>query len=406
MSNKDFKENIITIKDIDDISEFNSNFYSKEVTKYEFINCTFKKEFIFEYNQNIKTEFIFRKCTFEKEFEFNILNINADIVLDKTIHYNRIIFKGNFNNKIYINNIVMNNISNIEFLSHPDKVNTYEDIRLLNSTIRELSFNGININNLNICDMKNINELNICGVIIDSKLEVFNIDLIENLKLFNINFSEGSKILFENLIISYLDLENLTQDVKHMLFHNIEITQELILNKVGFNNTYFNDFDISKAVKKIEKTSFINSSLNSIYWGNIFKIEARQDIFRQLKFVYDSQGNHIEANNFYIMEMSKYQNNISSKNISEKVIFLFNNFVSGFGKSWIKPFAIYILLGFFFTLSIYNSDDEFFKLLVNSYNPIDKNIIENYSIYGLLYKIFSGLILYHLIIAFRRQTKR
>ena len=63
--------------------------------------------------------------------------------------------------------------------------------------------------------------------------------------------------------------------------------------------------------------------------GEIFQIQASQDMFRQLKFVNDNQGNHIQANLFYTMEMEKYKSvvldnkNWFSNCWQEKLIFLF-----------------------------------------------------------------------------------
>jgi hypothetical protein len=247
-------------------------------------------------------------------------------------------------------------------------------------------------------------------MIISNKLDIVNIEDISKLNLDNVDFEENSKNRIENLIVNNFILKKVSQDTKYIQFHHILVQNKFICKRIELKNTYFNDFDISRAYKKIEKTSFIDSHLNSIEWGNIDKIKTTQDIFRQLKFVNDKQGNHIEANNFYMMEMKKYKDTIIKKNFQDKIIFYFNETISDFGQSWIKPFGFYLVFGLLFSILMYNcfpiDNIGFFEILVDSYNPISKNIIDNYSFGGLVYKIISGLIIYQLVMALKRQTKR
>jgi hypothetical protein len=188
------------------------------------------------------------------------------------------------------------------------------------------------------------------------------------------------------------------------------VKNQFVSNTVEYRNSYFSYFDLQNATIHIDKVSFIDSSLNSIKWGKITKINASQEIFRQLKSIYDAQRDHIQANEFYSMEMRKYSEKVSIYQISEYIVFTFNKRISNFGQSWIRPLSIYLIAGIIFSqlmchFFVCNGID-FSTLIVYAYNPMDKYIIQTYGLVGLIYKIFSGLILYHLVIAFRRQTRR
>jgi len=417
------KNNIVSIKG-KTIDNSDMNFYNSEIKLYYFYDCTFTKDFDFYPNEKeIETEFKFDKCVFTGNIDFNAphCDFKSSIVFISTTHDNShnslLRFHATFSERIFIKNIKFKELLNIEFSSLPDKERLYHSIiiRDCNQTIDEISFDGIKVEELIIRD-SHINNISLEKMIISNKLDIVNIKNISELKLDNVDFEENSKNRIENLTVNDFILKKVSQDAKYIQFHHILVQNKFICKRIELKNTYFNDFDISKADKSIQKTSFIDAHLNSIEWGKIDKIKTTQDIFRQLKFVNDKQGNHIEANTFYMMEMKKYKDTIKEKNFQDKIVFYFNETISDFGQSWIKPFVIYLVFGLLFSILMYAclpiKDDitgkniEFFKILVDSFNPISKDIIKNYSLGGLIYKVISGLILYQFIMALKRQTKR
>jgi len=204
--------------------------------------------------------------------------------------------------------------------------------------------------------------------------------------------------------------------------------------------------------------------------GEIFQIQASQDMFRQLKFVNDNQGNHIQANLFYTMEMEKYKSvvldnkNWFSNCWQEKLIFLFGKKLSNFGQSWFLPLLWIMIFNLFFFASIHLAKDisinipisfvilitcwifigrlpyelslkketnfytmqhisiilalsmiiylfEFGSLndlaiFMNIKMPSKDSIYSNFLYIWLLNKFITGFIVYHFIIALRRQTRR
>jgi len=480
MSFKDYwdelplKDGTITITKDNSIPKFDYTCYDKKVKEYSFTDCTFIDEFMFDSYEEVNTEFTFKRCIFKEQIEFNVENgkLNNILAFDSTVHEKWIEFKGTFLARIFIRNITFTDYANIKFSSPVDKKTLYEDIVILNSKskLEEISFTGIQINKLLIQDVSNINKIKLSNIDIQSKLTLTDMKNLHDLKLYNVDFLENSKILFENLNINSFNIEKVSQDAKFIQFHHIDILENFISDRVEFKNTYFNDFDIAKTIKKIEKTSFLDSHLNSVKWGKIFKIQATQDIFRQLKFVNDNQGNHIEANLFYTMEMEKYKSDILDNKSwlsnwwQDKLIFLFGKKLSNFGQSWFLPFLWILIFNLFFYVYIHLAKDisinipisfviiitswifigklpyelsskkeinfytmqhmsiilalsliiylfEFGSLndlaiFMNIKIPIKDSIYDNFLYIWMLNKFITGFIVYHFIIALRRQTRR
>ncbi len=473
-SNLAHKNGIVSITKDNNIPKFDYTCYDKEVKEYNFTDCTFIDEFIFDSSEEIKTKFTFKKCTFKEQIEFNVENgkLNNILAFDSTVHEKWIKFNGTFLARIFIRNITFTDYPNIEFSSPIDKKTLYEDIVILNSKshLEEISFTGIKINKLRIQDILDIDKITLFDTDISTKLTLADMEILHNLKLYNVDFLENSKILFENLKMNSFNIEKISQDAKFIQFHHIDILENFISDRVEFKNTYFNDFNIAEASKKIEKTSFLDSHLNSVKWGKIFQIQASQDIFRQLKFVNDNQGNHIEANLFYTMEMEKYKNDILDNKgwfsnwWQEKLIFLFGRKLSNFGQSWFLPFLwilisnlslyVYIHLAkdvninflISFLILIYSwifigrlphallfeKEMNFYTMqhisiilalsliiylfkfgslndlaiFMNIKMPSEDSIYTDFLHIWLINKFITGFIVYHFIIALRRQTRR
>jgi len=467
-------DGIVTITKDNNIPKFDYTCYNQKVKEYRFTDSTFLDEFMFNSSEEVNTKFTFRKCTFKEQIEFNVENgkLNCILVFDSTVHEKWIKFNGTFLARIFIRNIAFTDYTYIDFSSPIDKKTLYEDIVILNSKshLEKISFTGIEINKLLIQNISNIDKITLFDTDILSKLTLTDMEISHDLKLYNVDFLESSKILFENLEIDSFNIEKISQDAKFIQFHHIDILENFISDRVEFKNTYFNDFNIAKATKRIEKTSFLDSHLNSVKWGKIFQIQASQDIFRQLKFVNDNQGNHIEANLFYTMEMEKYKSDILDNKTwfsnwwQEKLIFLFGKKLSNFGQSWFLPFLWILISNLFFYVYVYLAQNVScnipfsFIILITSWTfigrlpyklsigkeinfytmqhisiilalsliiylfkfgslndlsifmnikmPSNDSVYANFLHIWMLNKFITGFIVYHFIIALRRQTRR
>lgn len=177
--------------------------------------------------------------------------------------------------------------------------------------------------------------------------------------------------------------------------------------------------DISEAKKVISKTSFIDAHLSDIKWGDISTaIDANQSTFRQLKFVNDSQGSYIEANDFYMMEMKEYKQSLKDKKgfVQEKFVFWLSEKISNFGQSWIKPLFLILLsnASFYYIartyqyciLKVENLTCNMDSIVRFAGFKIPTNGFDGVLFFWLLNKIVVGILFYYLIVALKRKTKR
>jgi hypothetical protein len=108
--------------------------------------------------------------------------------------------------------------------------------------------------------------------------------------------------------------------------------------------------------------------------------------------------------------MVSFANTKEAKGFEKDAIFSFSECFSNFGQSWIRPLVWYIFIGLIFTIFVCifsdTKDTKYLDVFVNALNPIDRETIKNYHIFGLIYKVFSGLLIYQIVIALKRQTKR
>lgn len=153
-------------------------------------------------------------------------------------------------------------------------------------------------------------------------------------------------------------LEKLSQKADYLQFNSIKVLNALKFYKVEFNNTYFNDFNIENITNKvkIEKTSFLGAKFNSFEWGNISIINASRDTFRQLKYVLDEQKDYIQANNFFVMEMKKYKEELKNKSNAywqDKFVFFLNEKISDFGRSWFLSVLWFLFISLFIIIVNY-----------------------------------------------------
>ncbi|WP_419769910.1 MAG: hypothetical protein ACNI3C_11315 [Candidatus Marinarcus sp.] len=339
---------------------------------YYFDNCTFIDDFIIDLkleDKHMKKDFNFSQCTFKGTFEIksDSAGIDGTINIGGTKHFDDIKFEGD-----YFKSVIIDNINHS--LHHKKKV----DIKFSpNLIIRHMFFDSIifrhldkaMVNNIlfvyikakNIYigrkayDRSNINELKIQN----SLLEQFSIS-DSNIKEFKIkesHFINNSRINIENIKFNNFILDGLYQDSEKIYFNQIEISDKFLLNKADLHETVFESFKISSdAEKEINDSSFINAHLNSIEWGNINSIKSSRNVFRQLKSLSDQKANYIDANNFFVKEMKEYKKELLTKMWfsswwEEKFIFLMNEQISYFGKSWFQSLVwLFIVSLVFFNI--------------------------------------------------------
>jgi len=357
----------------------------KKIKDLDFRDCTFVDvfELIGEDNDIKLKKLAFNNCSFNDTLYLYDLDIEylslLHIKLKKTCTLNH----------LDLNSGEIMDISSIDNKSTTfsiSSVNVLEKLELWKSKDENISLQ-INSGKFNELEL---NELTIKNIHFEhsklSKLKITKSSL-DILHLFQVDFKSDSKILFEHIEVDNFTLKNISQDSKYIQFNHINISKKLDIDKTEFRNTYFNDFNLSNANVNINKVSFMNSHLNSIEWGNISRIKAGRDIFRELKYIYDEHANYIEANNFFTMEMESYKKELDNKSFfsnywQEKLVFLLNKKISNFSQSWFLP-----LLWIFITnLSFFI----FIKISLNNYNHMELLV----SIMTVISSLIFGRIVY------------
>ncbi|QKJ23982.1 hypothetical protein [Poseidonibacter lekithochrous] len=386
----------------------------------------------------------------------NILTISNQKELEKVYtgdtllipkDYHTIVFKENIftnsfftnsinyhNNEIQLTMIFENCIFKKDFRIELKKEDDFKLKKLIITSDEQKEFNEFILENIEIEKFS---------------FKEYNCKLI---KLYNIDFVENSKVLFENIITDRLHLEKISQDSKFIQFHQVTVKKHFFSERVEFKNTYFNDFKLDNAESiELIKTSFIDSHLNSVIWGDLIRIKAKKDIIRQLKFVNDSIGNHIEGNKFFAEEMRLHEIDIKKESgyTLDKFVLFFNKQISNFGQNWLLPLLWTFVITFF--LLLFKSDNvilllltiigfllldhycqnnisksyKLFEILVIfifiyfindhevidivklvSFKPFYKDGEDEYLIYWAIHKILIAFPLYHFTISLRRLTRR
>ena len=441
----------------------------KKFGHYTFTDCIFKDNFILKRNsKNDESDYSpieFISSVFEKDLRYLGLSSEFDIIsLDKCTIKKSIKIDGKYDD-IKISNTDVSELLEIGSIFS-------SKIKLENISLSNLNLNNLKLSKYNTLEKLYFNNLIIKRNFTVNSLKIkewyLNNSSINSLYFYNIGFIDDSNIYFEELKIKDFKVESLQHNTKNIQFNHVFLENSFDVEKANFSNLTFNDFDISRARKRLDKVSFIDSILNSIKWGNISKIESTKDIFRQLKFVNDKQANYIDANNFYSMEMKKHKEDLRnyswfSNYWQEKFIFALNEKISNFGQSWfmvilwimmvnLTVFSIYKLFKFDFVLSdllvsfiilivsfilglgikekfsnkklslytlpyifligaiiccLYYFQIGSAKELIQFISfKLNENDTSEYLIFWMINKSIFGFLVYHLVVSLRRQTRR
>jgi len=412
--------------------------YEELLYRYTYYSCHFYDNFL-DYEgignpKKVTIEINFLHTTFEHNLEFqrSSSSYNKAIRLYKCTIGNDIIFKSNFD-EVILEEIEVKNI----FLNTHDGLGSgnlalsgvYNKFVVRdNSQIDGIyTDNKATIKEFIIKDLgSKINDLSLNKIDIE-KLFLKNIQA-GKIKISNMNFLENSKVALENIIIDSFGIKKILQDSEYIKFNNIEVLEEFSCESVEFRNTYFNDFNVEGATKNLSTTSFIDSHMNNVKWGEISKIIAPEYMFRQLKVINDKHANYVEANKFYAMEMKVHEEDLFSGKVKssrqEKFVFWINKLVSNFGQSFLRPLGWIVVFAILYAVIIYGNEQRWLENIfpiasrclndivyilnypIKNIPPLEKLVKEDFEFMSLIFYIIFSVLIWQTIVALKRYTKR
>lgn len=398
------------------------NFNQKEVfingSSIEFYCCTFhcdiEKNFHHNFFKNYSNEIdVFSECLFEDSILFNGINFSESNI--NSLFYNCI-----FDKQIIIEHSTIT-FDIFRFYHH---IGTPTSEKIDVDKFRKIKY--LNIRNCKfekkfILNNFKINELYILDSIFQDKLEIKN--------------SQCKKFEFKNSNVEKVS------DFFESHFDRFEMSKSIFRDFAGFENTIFGTKEFGKATfTYVTFMSFANFRGATFNFGldlsntnlkespnflgiNILLDNTNRETFRIIKNSFDKNGNHIEANNYFIREMNAYKSELkgSKGNCSKKFIIYLNSLISSFGQSYLRPLFILLV-----SIAIYNiliywqqcyfiSEDSAFYPLVNILNNASRNFfpfarfIEDHQgreFISLLFYIWFSILIWQIVVAVKRHTIR
>ena len=156
-------------------------------------------------------------------------------------------------------------------------------------------------------------------------------------------------------------------------------------------------------------------------------LNTDRETFRIIKNSFDQSGNYIEGNKFFSDEMKKYKEELKKKpwknHVQEKIVFLFNDKISNFGKNYIQPIAwiLFFVICYNFIsygyeknyLYSYPSLNPYIRYITDLLNdgvktikPLEKILKEGMEFISLLFYIIFSILIWQTVVALKRHTKR
>lgn len=326
-------------------------------------------------------------------------------------------FNGNQTEQIILNDIIAKDFFRISgfdtsldilTINVTSKLNGVFDFSGFNNT--NCSFKGSNINaTINLVDFK-IDSIHLDKFINHNNISFTNIKGSNEKSIFKIRDSN-----LKNCNIINVDLTSF----KNIEIENSALTDTNFINTIWFKHTQLNNH-LTKETGYYAKT---------------------REVYRQLKFALEKQGDRIQALNFKHLEMHTFKEDLFSKYKWHQRIFNQDRFIlwvgqtNNFGQSWLKPVGIFALFLFplYFLIMVGLSEKlhytfhfnyssvqttisefgKYFYAIPDLINPVHslKKLFPTHEIPALTYwldfllKLISSFFIFQTIAAFRKYMK-
>lgn len=394
-------------KKIDDDIEL-----SKETRKVFFDTCVFFNDFsIYPFKGWTEDDTIFRNCTFKgkiivkKSDKLNL--INCDIFCGGTFSEDVIISGIDLNGRVFNQNKYLKDIYKIEINSNFIITNCNFE--------KKITLNNLKIKKILIKDSVFKEKLEIkC-----SEFESFEFKNSNVIKVFT-----GLESIFVRFQIKEAVFEDFVGFEKAKFGKQNSFQEEYISNFIYATFRSFSSFRDAKFYSGLDLSRINLKEQPNFFQTEISGNNTNRETFRIIKNSFDKNGNHIEANNYFIQEMKAYKRELKKgedNRYSEKIVIYLNEWISSFGQSYWRPIRILILSIILYNLCFYLqkyyfvSEQSKFYWLVNFANQSSKNFLpfvnflkekQGMEFISLLFYIWFSVLIWQIVVAIKRHTIR
>ena len=296
---------------------------------------------IYSQIQLINTRFVqifFRDCTIK--IINQIINLPHFITFDTS---NIVIYIDKSINRVDINSSSFRNcyFKNLSILLGPNESIKKFNINLTNQRIEMLQLQDLEINENNNntfiiknCEINRI-ELNNIKSNIDITLDGINSDFSDTQT--QLRLMEST---FNNRFILINSFFNTNFELNSVSFNDDTSFQGLNIKEINLDTTFFkSDKNVNFSELLIKDHEKLNRSTS-----------------RKIKHLLERDNNKIESNYFHSYEMMARKKELNKKDVNDRIIFKLNEQVSNYGLNWNLPLFWMLLIGLYFTGLLYGKE--------------------------------------------------
>lgn len=378
-----------------------------------FQNCVFHNWFYLTPIRILKnsTNSLFSEC----EFKDKLTVKNSEI---KDVFESSLFSGGRFSSLIYLDGA---KFKSEPFLELNDKSFVNTTLKIFNCTFEGIvKLNKVTLNSLQIDDTNFLSSFEITNIRVGRFLCVntemqgvfnafeshFSYAKFERVKFYDVaDFEKAEFGEADKIVIASYPVTAIFKFVTFMTASNFK--------KANFY--YGLDFE---NVDLREQPNFLKSNINPY--------NTNRETFRIIKYSFDSRGNTLEANRFFVQEMKAYKKELNDEGDKwDRLIYRANEEISDFGRSYIKP-SILLFLGLIIYTSLLSIHESFFEhynyflhpwadYLSVQANEVAKNLLpfsrflekkSGIEFVSLFFYIWFGILIWQIVVAVKRHTQR
>jgi hypothetical protein len=330
------------------------------------IDATFKSD-VWIYGGQATAGITLNRGIYEDSFKMEAVNSTGTLTLvDTDFRKSSVILyhdaKNNTNGgcpKIYITSCRFT--SGFLLQGHPKgRAQIIESIEILstNNLSGFLKVEGFNVNNLSLQGI-NSNCIISFELILVKSLKLLNYSNFSTTQFFGVE-ADGKKDSKLEIIDSFLGKTHFST-INFKTFYKIDIDRSILTEITATYVSWFNKEQIESSRLKISYYSAQKIGYE------IAKNELNQEIFRQLKFAMEKQGDRIQYLKFRELEIESYRQVIKRKNnkLNQDRLILWLGLTNQHGQDWFRPVWMACISLFLFTLLIIISQSDQLKWTVS-----------------------------------------